>query len=84
MYSNWANMKNISTESTYFEEVLLEPHSLAAFVVGEKEEKIGGLGIVKGDQQKYSRSEEVSCESTDYSIYNIYCMYSMGSKRIKV
>ena len=62
--------ENTSTESTYFEEVLLEPHSLEAFVVGEKE-KIGGLGIVKGDQQKYSRSEEVSCDilSTYYSIY---------------
>ena len=51
-------MKNISTESTYFEKVPLEPHSLALFV-GEKEEKIGGHGIVKGDQQKYSTSEEV-------------------------
>ena len=59
-------MKNTSTESTFFKEILLEPHSLA-FVVGETEEKIGVLGIAKGDQQEYSRSEEVSCDilSTD-------------------
>jgi hypothetical protein len=47
MYSNWANMKNISTESTYFEEVLLEPHSLAAFVVGVKGDQLKSIAGLK-------------------------------------
>ena len=63
-------MKNTSTESTFFKEILLEPHSLA-FVVGEKEEKIGVLGIAKGDQQEYSRSEEVSCDILSTDQYGI-------------